>query len=161
MARLTILIAFLAALVLVVHTNASFLSKQICDKQIQQINLKHCEKHIMHRIQQQQQQQQGQGEEEEGEEEENVLKLRGIRRNWGTSGSSRQQQILEKCCNQLSELDNPRCQCRALQQIFENQSEMLQGRQQTKIMEQQLKNLPQTCGLGSIRKCDVNPEEQD
>ncbi|KAF1859122.1 hypothetical protein Lal_00000950 [Lupinus albus] len=67
---------------------------------------------------------------------------------------------LYKCCAQLNKLNNQRCQCRALQQIFENQSEQLEGRQQEQQLEQELEKLCKTCGFGPLRMCDITHYEE-
>ncbi|CAL0329818.1 unnamed protein product [Lupinus luteus] len=148
MARLSILIALFAALVLVVQTSA-FRSEQSCQRQLQQLNLRHCERHIIQRIQQQQQ-----------EEEDRSRTLRGMKHVSRLSNSSSESEELDQCCEQLNKLNNQKCQCRALQQIFENQSEQLEGRQQEQQLEQELEKLPRTCGFGPLRRCNVNPEEE-
>ncbi|KAF1859096.1 hypothetical protein Lal_00000922 [Lupinus albus] len=148
MAKLTILIALAAALVLVVHTSASRSSQQSCKSQLQQVNLNHCENHIIQRIQQQQ------------EEEQGRARLRGIKHVIRRNRSSQESEELDQCCEQLNELNSQRCQCRALQQIYENQSEQCQGRQEEQLLEQELENLPRTCGFGPLRRCNVNPDEE-
>ncbi|OIW20800.1 hypothetical protein TanjilG_23180 [Lupinus angustifolius] len=153
MAKLTILIALVAALVLVVHTSAFQSSKQSCKRQLQQVNLRHCENHIAQRIQQQQE-----------EEEDHALKLRGIKhvilRHRSSQEYSEESEELDQCCEQLNELNSQRCQCRALQQIYESQSEQCEGSQQEQQLEQELEKLPRTCGFGPLRRCDVNPDEE-
>ncbi|CAL0332875.1 unnamed protein product [Lupinus luteus] len=148
MAKLTILIALVVALVLVVHTSAFRSSEQSCKRQLQQVNLRHCENHIAQKIQQQQ-------EEEEG----HVRTLRGIKHFILRDQSSQESEDLDQCCEQLNELNSQRCQCRALQQIYESQSEQCEGRQQEQQLEGELEKLPKTCGFGPLRRCNVNPEE--
>ncbi|CAL0332871.1 unnamed protein product [Lupinus luteus] len=148
MAKLTILIALVAALVLVVHTSALRSSEQSCKRQLQQVNLRHCENHIAQKIQQQQ-------EEEEG----SARTLRGIKHFILRDQSSQESEELDQCCEQLNELNNQRCQCRALQQIYESQSEQCEGRQQEQQLEGELEKLPRTCGFGPLRRCNVNPDE--
>ncbi|KAF1859128.1 hypothetical protein Lal_00000957 [Lupinus albus] len=149
MAKLTILIALVAALVLVIHTSASRSSQQSCKSQLQQVNLNHCENHIIQRIQQQ-----------EEEEQDRARTLRGKKHFIIRHRSSQESEELDQCCEQLNELNSQRCQCRALQQIYENQSEQCQGRQEEQLLEQELENLPRTCGFGPLRRCNVNPDEE-
>ncbi|CAL0332872.1 unnamed protein product [Lupinus luteus] len=148
MAKLTILIALVVALVLVVHTSAFRSSEQSCKRQLQQVNLRHCENHIAQKIQQQQ-------EEEEGR----ARTLRGIKHFILRDQSSQESEELDQCCEQLNELNRQRCQCRALQQIYESQSEQCEGRQQEQQLEEELEKLPRTCGFGPLRRCNVNPDE--
>ncbi|OIV93891.1 hypothetical protein TanjilG_05594 [Lupinus angustifolius] len=149
MAKLTILIALVAALVLVVHTSAFRSSEQSCKRQLQQVNLRHCENHIDQRIQQQQE-----------EEEDRARKLRGIKHVILRHKSSQESEELDQCCEQLNELNSQRCQCRALQQIYESQSEQCEGRQQEQQLEGELEKLPRICGFGPLRRCNINPDEE-
>ncbi|OIW15455.1 hypothetical protein TanjilG_28654 [Lupinus angustifolius] len=150
MANLTILIALLAALVLVVHTNAYHSSEQSCEKQPQQLRLRHCERYIIQRVYQQ--------PEDEEEDEDHVQIHRGINhviRHTRSGEESEESQELEQCCDQLNGL-NKRCQCRALQQIYENQSQESEGREEEELLEQELEKLPSTRGFGPLRACDIN-----
>ncbi|CAL0322712.1 unnamed protein product [Lupinus luteus] len=148
MARLTILIALVAALVLVVHTSA-FRDEQSCKKQLQQVNLRHCERHVMKMIQQEQE-----------EEEDHFRRIKNVVGHSRNGEGSQESEELDQCCEQLNELNSKRCQCRALQQMFENQCEKLEGKKQEKQMEQELMKLPRTCGFEPLRRCDVNPSEE-
>ncbi|XP_061358241.1 2S seed storage albumin protein-like [Gastrolobium bilobum] len=146
MARLTILVALLAAFVLVAHTCSASREggKESCKKQIQRLNLKHCEKHIMERI----------GHEEEEEEDEDVLlTLRG-----GISYLRRGDRKQKKCCEELNELESSKCQCRALQKILDRQSEKLQMKEVPQF-ERELMNLPMRCGLGPMPHCELRWED--
>ncbi|CAL0332874.1 unnamed protein product [Lupinus luteus] len=148
MAKLTILIALVVALVLVVHTSAFRSSEQSCKRQLQQVNLRHCENHIAQKIQQQQ-----------DEEEGRARTLRGIKHFILRDQSSQESEELDQCCEQLYELNSQRCQCCALKQIYESQSEQCEGRQQEQQLEEELEKLPRTCGFRPLRKCNVNPNE--
>ncbi|KAK7290822.1 hypothetical protein RIF29_05540 [Crotalaria pallida] len=172
MAKLTFLIALLAVLVLAVHASTTLRSRESsCKKQIERANLKHCERHVMQRIQEQEE------EEEEGEgEEDRIRKLRGIIKHHHHvvkslrhRNSQQQQQQeeeeaqeqFEKCCEELNDINSQRCKCRALQQIFENQSQQLEGREQEEQLEREVEKLPRSCGLRPIRGCEVNPDEEE
>ncbi|KAJ1389120.1 Bifunctional inhibitor/plant lipid transfer protein/seed storage helical domain [Sesbania bispinosa] len=145
MARLNILIAlFSAALFLfVVHACASKEGEESCSKQLKNVNLKHCEKHIMKRIE----------KEEEGEED--VLTMRGTNYIWRRESEDEQKR---KCCKQMSELNNPECQCRALQKIMDRKSKKLETKEM-EDMERELMILPMRCGLGPLMGCELSWED--
>ncbi|KAI4322816.1 hypothetical protein L6164_022475 [Bauhinia variegata] len=152
MARLTLLIALLGALLLITTTSgckttvrideggSSGRWKESCQRQLQRVNLRHCEQHIMQRISQQQ-----------GEREQNVLRFRG-----GIyTEEEESRELSEKCCEQLEELKGQECQCQALQQIMQRQSGQVRGRQQEQRLEQELRNLPNTCDMEPMHSCEL------
>ena len=144
MARLTILLALFAALLFVAHASR-WPQESSCERELENVNLRPCENHIMQRI------------ERDEEEEEDVLSMRGrtnyIRRPGRTDHK-------QSCCDQLSELEeNSQCMCEALQQIMENQRERLQRRSQVQQLEKELRNLPKSCGFRSPRGCDLRSQD--
>ncbi|XP_061358234.1 conglutin delta 2-like [Gastrolobium bilobum] len=143
MAKFIILVTVLAALLLVANARESKQEQQSCKEQLQRVNLKKCGNYIKEKL-----------EEDQEEEEDRVLSFRGIhslRRN-----SDRKQ--LESCCEELNELDSPKCQCRALQKIYEKQSEKLESSDEQDL-EEEVKNLRRACGLGPLRGCELRSED--
>ncbi|MED6191620.1 Conglutin-7 [Stylosanthes scabra] len=142
MAKLSILVP-LALLLLASFASARQqweLQGDRCEEQLDRANLRPCEQHLMQKIQQDQ-------DEDEYD-----------RYNPRHSGSSQHKQ---RCCNELNEFENnQRCMCQALQQIMENQSDRLQGRQQEKQFERELRNLPQHCGIRAPQRCNLDVEDR-
>nr|QGA89313.1 Ara h 6 allergen [Arachis triseminata]QGA89317.1 Ara h 6 allergen [Arachis paraguariensis] len=138
MAKSTILVALLA-LVLVAHASARHEWGQrgdssSCESQIDRVNLKPCEQHIMQRIM----------------GDHGRYDSYDIRR----TGSSDQQQ---RCCDELNQMENnQRCMCEALQQIMENQCDRLQDRQMVQQFKRELMNLPQQCYFRAPMHCDLD-----
>nr|QGA89326.1 Ara h 6 allergen [Arachis macedoi] len=138
MAKSTILVALLA-LVLVAHASARRNwghqgDSSSCDRQVDRVNLKPCEQHIMQRIM--------------GDQDQYDSYY--IRR----SGSSDDQQ---RCCDELNQMENTqRCMCEALQQIMENQCDRLQDRQMVQQFKRELMNLPQQCYFRTPQHCDLD-----
>lgn len=164
MARLSILVSLLTALLFVAATayKTTITTVEIdeevstrnywryegpqgrCTQKLQSLDLRPCEQHVMERIRGQ-------------EEEEDVIRLRGVRvlkpRREPEGGD--EQDLEQYCCKQLRELNDQKCQCQALQQIMERQSEKLEEREMQE-MERELKRLPQKCGMGQLRGCDLS-----
>ncbi|AES66896.1 2S albumin [Medicago truncatula] len=137
MARHNILLmASLLALVLFISqataTRKSDRPDERCRMQLQRLNLNHCEKHLMQRIQ---------------KEDEDVLRMRGI--------NYQEEDLKEKCCNQLSEVNNKECRCNALQEIMENLSDRL-GKREMYEMEREVRNLPKRCNIPQSSECDLS-----
>nr|QGA89315.1 Ara h 6 allergen [Arachis rigonii]QGA89316.1 Ara h 6 allergen [Arachis appressipila]QGA89318.1 Ara h 6 allergen [Arachis dardani] len=140
MAKSTILVALLA-LVLVAHASAMRREwgrqgdSSSCERQVDRVNLKPCEQHIMQRIM---------GDQEQYDSYD-------IRR---STRSSDQQQ---RCCDELNQMENTqRCMCEALQQIMENQCDRLQDRQMVQQFKRELMNLPQQCNFRAPQRCDLD-----
>nr|1W2Q_A Chain A, CONGLUTIN [Arachis hypogaea] len=105
-----------------------------CERQVDRVNLKPCEQHIMQRIM--------------GEQEQyDSYDIRSTR-------SSDQQQ---RCCDELNEMENTQgCMCEALQQIMENQCDRLQDRQMVQQFKRELMSLPQQCNFRAPQRCDLD-----
>jgi hypothetical protein len=147
MARLNIiLIASLLALVLfIAHTNASREQEmqESCRKQLKHLDLKHCEKHIMKRLQ----------KDEDEDEDEGILKMRGI-----NYIRNREEDLKEMCCAQLSEVNVLDCRCQALQEIMENLSGKVHKREM-RDMEEEVEKLPRRCSIPSPPQCDLRMDD--
>nr|QGA89305.1 Ara h 2 allergen [Arachis triseminata] len=151
MAKLTILVA-LALLLLAAHASArqqwELQGDRRCQSQLERANLRPCEQHLMQKIQRDQSPYSQDPYRQEPYEYESHDRRR--------AGSSQHQ---ERCCNELNEFENnQRCMCQALQQIMENQSDRLQGRQQEQQFKRELRNLPQQCGFRAPQRCDLEIE---
>nr|QGA89296.1 Ara h 2 allergen [Arachis kretschmeri] len=158
MAKLTILVA-LALFLLAAHASArqqwELQGDRRCQSQLERANLRPCEQHLMQKIQR----------DEDSYERDPYSPSQDPYRQDPYSpspydrrgaGSSQHQ---ERCCNELNEFENnQRCMCEALQQIMENQSDRLQGRQQEQQFKRELRNLPQQCGLRAPQRCDLDVE---
>ncbi|XP_020208375.1 2S albumin [Cajanus cajan] len=140
MTKLTVLIVF--AVLFVAHT-CSAASKQqeqeSCSEQLESVNLRPCAKHVMEKIQR-----------DDDDDDDDVLAMRG-RVNYIRKGK---RQVLEKCCEEMSELQSAKCQCRALQKIMEEQSQNLDKTQEEE-MEKELMYLAMRCGFGPMLGCDL------
>ena len=158
MARLTILLALLATLLFATHASARKQQENSCQRELENVNLRHCERHIMQRVKRDE----GKGQ-EGSEKEENVLYMKGIASHHNKNFFYRNRDYKRSCCNQLRELEeSPACMCEALRQIMENQSEKLQSSKQMQRFAEQTWNLPQSCGLGSQRtECDISTQTQE
>ena len=147
MARLTILLALLAALLFAAQASARQHQQQGsgCERELSRApNLRTCGYYVKLKIRQQER------EYEEGDEEGEGRVLR--------MAASHNKEITEEtfknwCCDQLRVLD-PNCICEALQQVYENQKEELQGKEQ--ILEGQVWYLPATCGVRHPYGCDIS-----
>ncbi|AES66899.1 putative bifunctional inhibitor/plant lipid transfer protein/seed storage helical [Medicago truncatula] len=130
-----ILIATLLAFVLFIAqttaTRKSDRPDERCRRKLQSLNLRHCEEHIMQRIQ---------------KEDEDVLRMRGI---------NHHEDLKEKCCDQLNEVNNKECRCNALQEIMENLSDRLEKREMYE-MEREIRNLPKRCNIPQSSECDLS-----
>nr|QGA89299.1 Ara h 2 allergen [Arachis tuberosa] len=173
MAKLTILVA-LALFLLAAHASArqqwELQGDRRCQSQLERANLRPCEQHLMQKIQR----------DEDSYEQDPYRQDPYGPSPYGPSpygpspygpspygpspygpsprraGSSQHQQ---RCCNELNEFENDqRCMCEALQQIMENQSDRLQGRQQEQQFKRELRNLPQQCDLRAPQRCDLDVE---
>ncbi|KAK7324656.1 hypothetical protein VNO77_28388 [Canavalia gladiata] len=141
MPKLTIpIIPLVAVLLLVAHTCCASKWQEhdsSCSKQLERVNLRHCERHIREKM-------------ERDDDERNYIR------------KQREGEHEEKCCDELSELNSARCQCRAMQKIMEmeGQSQKLQGLEKLQ-MEKELMNLPMSCGLGEspLFGCDLSQED--
>lgn len=148
MARPTLLIAFLAVLVLfVAHTSATRRQEEqdSCRKQIQKLNLKHCEKHIMKRLQR-----------EDEDEDEDVLTMRGI--NYIRNRESEEGSSKKKCCAQLSQVNVLDCRCQAMQEIMDRVRDRCEKREMDDA-EKELWNLPLRCGIAPPIGCDLRSSD--
>ncbi|PNY16330.1 conglutin [Trifolium pratense] len=142
-----ILIASLLALVLfIAHTNASREKEmpESCRKQLDSLDLKHCEKHLMKRIQ----------KDEDEDEDEDILKMRGI----NYIHRNREEDLKEMCCSQLSEINMLDCRCHALQEIMENLSDKVHKKEMDD-MEMEVKKLPMRCGMAPPLGCDLSMDD--
>ncbi|KAK7272444.1 hypothetical protein RJT34_29046 [Clitoria ternatea] len=171
MAKFSILLSLLVALLFVALAHASKPQLHSCDQQLDQVNLDPCEKLLLKKIS---------VPEDEDEEEENSRirrRINHLRKHFHLrKGNSKQQdqdqyqdqdqdeqeakQILDKCCRQLVQLRyNPSCHCQALQNILDNSKEKLQSKAKLELMEKEIFVLPATCGWEFPIGCDLRPDE--
>ncbi|XP_027343696.1 2S albumin-like [Abrus precatorius] len=148
MARHTILVIPLLAtlLLFVAHTcyACKWQEQRSCAKQLKRVNLKPCMKHIMEQIQ--------------PEEEENVLLKRGSINLIRWKNEDNDEDHEQMCCSEMSELNSPQCQCRALQKIMQKQGEKLEKKEKLQ-MASELMKLSMRCGFGPLMECDLRCEE--
>ncbi|KAK7401906.1 hypothetical protein VNO78_13761 [Psophocarpus tetragonolobus] len=150
MMKLTIVIV---TLVLVAHTCCAFQwqHQERCREQLQKVNLKPCEKHVMEKIQ---------GGEERDDDEDVLTTVRGrvkyIRKQ--KHEDEEEEGHVEKCCREITQLNSPKCQCKALKKIMERQSEKLEDMDQKLQMVKELMNLATTCRLAPMisMSCDLS-----
>nr|QGA89291.1 Ara h 2 allergen [Arachis glandulifera] len=163
MSNLTILVA-LALFLLAAHASArhqwELQGDRRCQSQLERANLRPCEQHLMQKIQRDEDsygrdpdRQDPYSPSQDPDRQDPYSPSPYDRRGAGSS------QHQERCCNELNEFENnQRCMCEALQQIMENQSDRLQGRQQEQQFKRELRNLPQQCGLRAPQRCDLDVE---
>nr|QGA89295.1 Ara h 2 allergen [Arachis palustris] len=169
MAKLTILVA-LALFLLAAHASArqqwELQGDRRCQSQLERANLRPCEQHLMQKIQRDEDSSYGRDPDREDPYSPSQDPDREDPYSpspYGPSPYARRRagssQHQERCCNELNEFENnQRCMCEALQQIMENQSDRLQGRQQEQQFKRELRNLPQQCGLRAPQRCDLDVE---
>ena len=149
MSKLTILLAAFLLFAVAASATQSSRSPRSCRQKLEQANLRPCEQHIWKQTFESQ------------DEEQDMLRLRGARR-------SPQDWNLEQCCEQLQQLEEPRCQCEAFKEIMRSQSEQLEEREYNRRdmqelsqqLEEAILNLPKRCELPAqrrLQKCELNP----